>query len=257
MQLLKVNRVSSWGVVLAALFALAGGCGHPELRPAPAYKSAIGRRTLAVESRGGLTVTADGSVWDGSPTNLDTKVTPVWVTLHNKTGQPLRIQYDEFVLRGARGGSYAALTPYALRAVDSGPRYEVSNGGYFERFSIAPYLAPHYPWLPVWGSPLPSGLDGHSVTDRAILPTTSMIERALPEGVLGDGGTASGYLYFQRVDPHGNVTFVAQLEGPPRWQQPGPRVAAIEISFHRVAHPWRRKRSAYSAPRAPDWDPPP
>ena len=82
----------------------------------------MGRRSLAVvESPSGVTVTADGSVWDGSPKNLVTEVTPVWVTLQNGTGRPFRVQYDEFTLRGTSGASYIALAPYALRASRSNP----------------------------------------------------------------------------------------------------------------------------------------
>ena len=93
---------ASMRVVLAALVASLGACAtESELLPASGHTSAIGRRSLAVESRSGVTVTADGSVRDGSPKNLPTAVTPVWVTLHNATGRSLRIQYDEFILRGA------------------------------------------------------------------------------------------------------------------------------------------------------------
>ena len=170
---------TSMRLVLAALVASVGACvTEPELLPASGHASAIGRRSLVVESRSGVTVTADGSVWDSSPKKLATELTPVWVTLENTTGRSLRVQYDEFTLTGASGAIYIALAPYVLRASKSTPVFEVRDGGDFNKFHVAPYLAPFYPWLPVWNGPLPYGPSIHSVALRARLPTGSMLDRA-------------------------------------------------------------------------------
>jgi hypothetical protein len=245
---------TSMRVVLVALVATVGACAtQPELLPASGHTSAMGRRSLAVESRSGVAVTADGSVWDSWPKNLATEVTPVWVTLHNETGRSLRVQYDEFTLRGASGAIYNALTPYVLRTSMSKPVFQVQDAGDFDKFQVAPYLAPFYPWLPVWNGPLPHGPSISQVAWRAGLPTDSMLERALPEGVLENGGSVSGFLYFQRVDAReSRATFQAGLQEPtPAWQ-PTSQVAAINIPFLRVD---RRPRndSPYTAPRGPDW----
>src|SRR3954469_8169761 len=192
---------SSMRFVLVALVAWAGACAtRPELLPASGHTSAIGRKSLAVESRSGLTVTADGSVWDSSPKNLATELTPVWVTLHNETGRSLRVQYDEFTLRGESGAIYIALAAYDLRASRSRAIFVVQDGGDFDKFQVAPYLAPFYPWLPVWNGPLSYGPSIYSVAWRAGLPTDSMLQRALPEGVLENSGSVSGFVYFQKVD---------------------------------------------------------
>ena len=245
---------ASMRAALAALVALLGACvTQPELLPASGHPSALGRRSLAVESRSGVTVTADGSVWDGSPKDLPTQVTPVWVTVHNTTGRSLRLQYDEFVLRGASGTIYPALAPYVLRASVSRPVFEVPDGGYFDKFHVAAYLAPFYPWLPVWQGPLPYGPSINSVAQRTGAPTASMLDRALPEGVLEKGGTASGFLYFQKVDAREDrATFLAGLQEPTGARQPTHQLAAIDIPFRRVD---RRppKGPFYTAPRAPDW----
>ena len=246
---------TSMRLVLAALVASVFGCvtGQPELLPASGHTSAIGRRSLAVESRSGVTVTADGSVWDSPPKTLANEVTPVWVTLHNATGRSLRVQYDEFTLRGASGATYIALAPYVLSATRSRAVFEVPDGGDFDKFYVAPYLAPTYPWLPVWNGPLPRGPSIHSVARRADLPTASMLERALPEGVLEDSGSVSGVLYFQKVDVReSRATFQAGLQEPtPAWQ-PIRQVAAIDIPFLQVD---RRppNESPYAAPSGPDW----
>jgi hypothetical protein len=241
-------------VVLAVLVASLSACGtQPQLLPASGDTSAIGRRSLAVESRSGVTVMADGSAWDGSPKNLPIEVTPVWVTLHNATGRPLRVQYDEFVLRGASGAIYIALAPYVLRASVSKPVFEVPDGGYFDKFHVAAYLAPFYPWLPVWKGPLPYGPSTNSVARRTGASTASMLDGALPEGVMENSGTASGFLYFQKVDVREDrATFLAGLQEPTRARQPTRQLAAIAIPFRRVD---RRppNDSPYTAPRGPDW----
>lgn len=241
-------------VVLAALIASVGACAtEPELLPASGHRSAIGRRTLAVESRSGVTVTADGSVWDSSPKNLPTEVTPVWVTLHNATGRSLRVQYDEFTLKGASGAIYIALAPYVLRASPSRPAFEVPDGGYFDKFQVAAYLAAFYPWLPVWSGPLPHGPSIQSVAWRAGWPSADMLDRALPEGVLENSGTASGFLYFQKVDVReSRATFLASLQEPTPALQPTHQVAAIDIPFFRVNRRPPRD-SPYSGPSGPDW----
>lgn len=250
----KRPRRISTRVVLAALIASVGACAtEPELLPASGDRSAIGRRTLAVESRSGVTVTADGSVWDSSPKSLPSEITPVWVTLHNATGRSLRVQYDEFTLRGSSGAIYPALAPYVLRQSRSRPAFEVPDGGYLDNFQVAAYLAPFYPWLPVWSGPLPRGPSTQSVAWRAGLPSAGMLDRALPEGVLESGGTASGFLYFQKVDVReSRATFLAGLQEPTRAWQPPHQLAAIDIPFLRVDRRPPRE-SAYSGPSGPDW----
>ncbi len=241
-------------VVLVALIGSVGACAtEPELLPASGHKSALGRSSLAVESRSGVTVTADGSVWDSSPKNVATELTPVWVTLHNETGRSLRVQYDEFTLKGASGAVYVALAPYVLPASGSKPVFVVKDGGDFDKFQVAAYLAPVYPWLPVWTGPLAHGPSIYSVASRAGLPTDSMLERALPEGVLENGGSVSGFLYFQKVDAReSRATLQLGLQEPtPAWQ-PTRQVAAIDIPFRRVD---RRppNESPYTGPRGPAW----
>ena len=123
--------------MLAALVASTGACAtRRELVPASGYTSPAYRKSLAVESRGGVTVMSDGSVWHSSPENLPAEVTPVWVTVRNTTGRPVRVQYDEFTLRGPSGDRHAALAPYPAGALSWRPAFEVPNGGYFDGFEF-------------------------------------------------------------------------------------------------------------------------
>jgi hypothetical protein len=226
--------------VLAGLLAAAGACAtQPKLMPASRYTSPAHGPSLAVESRGGVTVTSDGRGWDGAPANLPAEVTPVWVTVHNTTGQPVRVQYDEFALRGPKGDMYEALAPYTMDAPASTPAFRVANGGYFENFAIAPYLAPSYPWMPIWDGPLPRGPSYQSVAAVSGLPTAAMLQRALPEGVLENDGTASGFLYFQKIGAkNGEVRFLAVFEQPTEAGQPRHALSSIDIKFRRVTRRW-------------------
>jgi hypothetical protein len=70
------------------------------------------------------------------------------------------------------------------------------------RFFIAPRFAPIYPGIATWPYFYP--YDG-SYYDRfygswpVALPTTDMVNQALPEGVIESQGSISGFLYFQKV----------------------------------------------------------
>jgi hypothetical protein len=252
------NRESAiWPLaLLAALMAPVSACGRaPVLLPASGYTSAIGRSTLAVESRSGVTMTADASVWDDSPKNLASEVTPVWVTLHNASGRQLRVQYDEFSLGGASGAHYVALAPYVFRTSTTRAVFEVPNGGYFDKFQIAAYLAPFYPWLPVWDGPLPSAPFVTSAAWQTRLPTAGVLDRALPEGVLENRGTASGYLYFQKVGAgEREVTLQAGLQEPTQARQATThRLASIDIPFRRAYRRPPKLAPSYTPPRGATW----
>ena len=239
---------------LLALVGSAGGCAtQPQLLPASGYSSKTEKRSVAVESRGGVTVTGDASAWHRSPANLPAEVTPVWVTVHNTTGGPVRVQYDEFSLRGPSGAVEVPLAPYGPPAYES-TTFTVPDGGYFEKFEVAPYLARSYPWLPVWGGPLPHGPSDESVAELPGLPTEPMVDRALPEGVLENDGTASGFLYFQKVPAKkGDVRFLAVFEEPTPAGQPAQPLSSIDIPFDRVTRKWPSIPSATSKDGAPGW----
>ena len=109
--------------------------------------------------------------------------------------------------------------------------------------------------------PLAAGLEGapslrpvHQLGRAADgVPTASMLNRALPEGVLENAGIAGGFLYFQKVDVREDrATFLAGLQEPTRARQPTRQLAAIDIPFRRVDQQ-PPKDSPYTAPRAPDW----
>ncbi len=230
------GHVFRWlsGAVLAGVFVV-GGCATSHemaLMPAAGYATVAGS-SLAVEARGGVTIAADGNAWQGWPQNLPTVLTPVWVTIQNTSGHPVRVQYHEFTLNGQSGKSYTAMAPYAVQT--PGPRVTVSapNPGYFDDFYVADYLAPYYPWLPVWNGPFNDWPPSYAVTWRPHMPTASMIDQALPEGVLQPGGRMSGYLYFPKLPKHENaVVLRADLHTPAGNQHAPRQVAVIDIPFH-------------------------
>ena len=217
--------------LLALIGCATFGETEATLLPAPGHAISAGS-SLTVQGRGGLLVIADGDTWQGSPENLSTLATPVWVTLKNLSHDSLQIRYGEFGLDGQSGTEYRVLTPYttqtdALRHKATGP-----NPAYFDGFYVADYLAPIYPGLPVWQAPLDYRRSHHPVDWGQNMPTASMIGQALPEGVLGPGGRASGFLYFQKLSPQEKaVSLRAHIQTVPQEHQPSTQVAAIDIPF--------------------------
>lgn len=96
-------------------------------------------------------------------------------------------------------------------------------------FFVAPYQAPYYGYFSPW--PYPFGFDSlywgqYYYAWVEPLPTPTMMNDALPEGVLEPGGSIGGFVYFQNVTPReGRVTFVAHLVDA-KTQEP---VGAIEV----------------------------
>jgi hypothetical protein len=207
----------------AAGFAAAlllSSCVVPVLVPAGVTARA-GERRVAYAEVAGVRVWADG-VWAGSPADLPEVLTPVFVTLENHSGHPVRLAYEDFTLLAPSGVRYAALPPFSLGGPlgDASPRRpSVQLVDFHPAAPAAPppppgrrrhvhgfLVAPHHrhvvigvplwpgPWVfsgpyyARWWSQWPSSL-----------PSEDMLQRALPEGALSDGGAVSGVVYFQSV----------------------------------------------------------
>jgi hypothetical protein len=77
--------------------------------------------------------------------------------------------------------------------------YRVYGRPYYVRPAYHPYVSfgwgVHWGWYPYpyyWGYPYPSYY-------QVPIPTQDMVNHALPEGAVEDGGRAGGFLYFPRV----------------------------------------------------------
>ena len=72
-------------------------------------------------------------------------------------------------------------------------------------FYVAPYYRKVYPSVHSYARPFAHDPHYHahyySYWRTVDLPTTRMRELALPEGVVEPGGSVSGWMYFERVDP--------------------------------------------------------
>lgn len=199
------------GVGALGLMLMAGCAAETKLRPVPEAGVLQGGKSSAITEEAGIRLTADGSAWQGSPSDLERRVTPVYVRLENHGDRPLRLQYKDFALVGQESRfRYSALAPLSLRRASSSRDTE-------EPASIRPAMYPagrvwvgggygYGPWRGWgpgwyggpwgWGSPF---YGPYPYYYEQPLPTEDMLNNALPEGTLEPGGTQEGFLYFQGV----------------------------------------------------------
>jgi hypothetical protein len=217
-----------WLLLAAALLAV--GCvTETRLQPLPTAETTRGGAAVIEEQ--GVRLVADGDAWRGTPSTLERLVTPVQVRIENQSGRPLRLQYETFTLLGSSRFQYSALSPFEL-AEESGTAYggsgpggssanlqlSVGTGfGWYSGWGRMPFYAwghrgrgLYNPWYDPWYDPFFRPYSYWSAPEP--LPTRDMLRQALPEGTLEDGGTITGFLYFQDVsEREGRVTLQARL----------------------------------------------
>ena len=220
------RKIGLPGCAIATL--LVGGCGHGQLRPAETATAVPGAPDYAASEVDGVRIAAAGAGWDGSPKDLDQRLTPVKVRIVNHSGKALRILYEDFVLAGARGHKYR---PLPVVPIDHDARDTLRPIFASVNFFVGPRYHDVYPSLPAWERQLPRD---ETFYDRQFgrwsedLPTREMKRMALPEGVLADGGQLTGFVYFEEATKRERrVTFQAELAG----DDDGETVASIEIPF--------------------------
>ncbi len=212
-------------LVLGAFVLVAGCASRPQLVPAPGAETVSPGGTIARAAAAGVTVTVDPDAWRGG-TAIARAVTPMHVRIENESGKKLAIRYRYFALLAEDGERFAALPPYEIRGTVAGARparaYPPINrlGFTYRHFYVAPFYRSLYPGLAVYRAhPFlfdPFYYDGYyphwSQRTRTELPTPEMLRIALPEGVLDEGGTLAGFLYFEPIDPQASaVTFRADV----------------------------------------------
>jgi hypothetical protein len=192
----------------AAALLLAACIPETQLRPDPSAHQLQGEGDTARAEASGVQLVADGAAWKGTPENLERSLTPVWVKLENRSGRPVRLAYGDFALVSPESRfRYAAIAPLALSGASLASGYGGSGrdgllplgpgpgwghgpyahrGGWGRGPFVGPYRDPFYPYPNV-------------VQCEERLPTQDMLEQALPEGTLEDGGRVEGFLYFQGV----------------------------------------------------------
>lgn len=212
------RTASAWLPAFATLAWVAAGCSRSVvLKPAPGAPLASGERNAAVAEQAGVRIEVQGDAWSAEPLELTDTLTPVLVRLENRSGRPLLVRYSEFKLIEPRGRAYDALPPYRIdekvvaAAPVPAPLFQSGN------FSAAPEYRPYFgdDHLGFWENPLPSNhayYGSHYQRWEVDLPTRDMLARAIPEGVIRDGGFLSGFLYFEKVPSRlERVDFTAQL----------------------------------------------
>jgi hypothetical protein len=153
-------------------------CVHEQvLQPGAGASLAPGRQDVAETTAAGVTVKVAGDSWKGDPEHLGSLFAPIRVNIQNHSRKPLRVTYQDFSLSGASGFQYAAIPPIKARCTVSArnePSSATSRPAEWEhdRFSNWPERRP---------------------------PTQDMLSEALPEGVVEDGGSVAGVVYFEGV----------------------------------------------------------
>jgi len=193
-------------VLLSFVLLLGVGCARRivALLPAPeADKVArvAGEEQSALAEVAGVRMVVRGNAWTERLLALEEHLTPVHVTIENQSGRPLRIRYNEFALVSSSGVRYSLLPPYQIRGrAEATPviRPAFPSTG----FHIAPYYGADFPGLTPWDGSFdfdPSYYERYYRLWRIPLPVEGVLEKAIPEGVLEDRGSLSGFCTFRRL----------------------------------------------------------
>ena len=134
-------------------------------------------------------------------------VTPVHLAIDNRSGRELRINYNDIRIEDPDGGIYQILPFYRMEGTVEKPVI-VSDWDYTAYvppgFAVAAYTAPLYgSEVVIYEGPYDYDPDYYETYYRywaeVRLPTTEMIQRALPEGVLSEGAMVDGWVYFEKI----------------------------------------------------------
>lgn len=208
--------------LLAAVFvsfAVLSSCVvEPFLVPDVGAQPVTGDESTAYAEQQGVHFYADGAAWKGDPPQLAQVMTPVLITIDNRSSRSLRLSYSDLRLVGSSGFVYPAMAPMPGRNIVSsidGQKCMVVLADYSAAAPVRPprhprfrqhrfYVAPHYryfyPNYYAWPNTFfydPSYYDNLTWPQR--LPTADMLAEALPEGVVQAGGNVQGFIYFQQV----------------------------------------------------------
>jgi hypothetical protein len=151
-------------------------CVHEQvLEPAAGASLAPGRQDVAETTAAGVTVKVARDPWKRDREDLGSLFTPVRITIQNHSWKPLRVSYQDFSLSGASGFQYAAIPPIKTRGTVSAnaPSSASSRPAEWDYDRFA-----NWPERP---------------------PTQEMLSEALREGVVEDGRSVVGVVYFESV----------------------------------------------------------
>jgi len=137
--------------VVSALGATACSRTYAKLTPAPTASVVPGAGEGASATADGVRVVARAQAWEWTPRDLQTKVTPILIELHNDGTHTVMVRYNRIALVDADGHQFHAMPPYDIDASVAEP-FTVQNPFYgYNRFAIAPYLSRYYPRMLRYG----------------------------------------------------------------------------------------------------------
>jgi hypothetical protein len=205
------------------------------LKPAAEAQTVVGMPSAAVTESDAVRLVVEPGAWTGYPSNLRREVLPLKVTVENRSEQPVRLRYEDFALESGQGVRYTPLPPFRIEGSvvqrAETPVYRLVPRFGYHRFLVAPWYMPYYvglhPWRYGW-SFSPAYYDAYYPRWEVDLPTSDMLERAMPEGSVEPGGMVTGFLYFPTIDDGiEHITFEAELtQGAD-----GATVAALSVPF--------------------------
>ncbi len=195
-----------------------GSCKEKtEIKPAENAEHVQNYSNTGVSTVEGIHVTTETGTWTGSD-DVKSYITPLRVIIDNNSNYPLNINYSNFMLVTDSGKIFAALPPFDIEGEVNAPKivknYTPIQKPAFEyrNFRIAPYYSRVYPNFPVYGHSIYFDPNYYryyaSYWSTLHLPTSEMLNMALPEGVLDKGGKVSGFIYFEKVNDNlNNINF--------------------------------------------------
>ena len=163
---------------------------------------------IAVAESLNVSIQIEPQAWNGVVSVCE-KITPIKITIKNKSGYLLRVRYNEFLLKGENNKIYSAYPPFEINGTMDDPEitlpypFPIRSNVTSNKFAVASYCSRMYPSMPEYRDL--KGLDSvyyckhYAAWARILLPTEKMLQEVLPDGVLGDGGDVSGFLYFEKL----------------------------------------------------------
>lgn len=235
---MNATRCSS--VALFLLMLLGCASQRDRLVPISATPRADSSTDAADASRvstRGVTLTAQVDAWPGEE-DLASKVTPVYLVIENHSGIPLRLAYARLSFQADDGQRFAALPPADIRGEVTRPIQQHATARLhpaWRRDGLDAYT----PNDGTFDTGLPTS-DGvffydplyydqyYQARQTVRLPTETMIDRALPEGVIQDGERVEGFVYFERI---GDKASRVKLRGELVHAQTGALIVTATIPF--------------------------
>lgn len=163
--------------------------------------------TITVDN---VRITVQSDAWKGDPAILE-EVTPLKLSVENNNPQPIKVTYENLKLISKENDVYSALPIYEVEGNLEDARlaedYEVivRTDIDYNEFYIYPMYTRVYTDVPVTDYKFYENpeyyVQFYKAWDETGLPTNEMKIEALPEGILMEGGSLSGFVYFEKVDP--------------------------------------------------------